>query len=70
MIKEQLKELGGLYLRNYVNTKLLFIASAWAESLGNRPILGQNKNVDYVAPGVIPTLPSIKLIDINRSPLP
>lgn len=55
---------------NYVNTKLLLIASAWAESLGNRPIPGNGNVRGYIAPGITPGLPDIKLIDINKAPEP
>lgn len=49
---------------NYVNTKLLLIASAWAESLSSRPITGDLAVRGFINPGVIPTLPPIKLMRI------
>jgi|GEM_PF-5507664 len=51
---------------NYVNPKLLLIASAWAESLGNRPIEGGKSHSGFIIPGVIPGLPEIRLVDMNR----
>jgi hypothetical protein len=59
-----------IFTFNYVNTKLLLIASAWAESLGNRPVLGGKKPQGFIAPGIIPGLPSIHLVDINDAPIP
>jgi hypothetical protein len=53
---------------NYVNTKLLLIASAWAESLGGRPIMGDLEVQGFINPGIIPTLPLIKLIRIYNAP--
>lgn len=55
---------------NYVNTKLLLIASAWTESLGNRPISGNGNIQGDIIPGIIPRLPDIKLIDVNKASEP
>ncbi|SFB21413.1 Halocarboxylic acid dehydrogenase DehI [Lentibacillus halodurans] len=52
---------------NYVNPKLLLIASAWAESLGNRPIQGTQRCDGYIAPGVFQGLEDIRLVDICRT---
>ncbi|QKY68454.1 halocarboxylic acid dehydrogenase DehI family protein [Lentibacillus sp. CBA3610] len=53
-----------IFTFNYVNPKLLLIASAWAESLGNRPIQGTQHSNGYIAPGVFPGLEAIHLVDI------
>jgi hypothetical protein len=53
---------------NYVNTKLLLIASAWAESLSNRPILGKQNLKGYIEPGIIPGLPKVDLVQVNQAP--
>ncbi len=50
---------------NYVNPKLLLIASAWAESLGNRPVEGGKNDGGFLIPGVTPGLPDIRLVDMN-----
>lgn len=55
---------------NYVNPKLLLIASAWAESLGNRPNSGYPKVQGTIQPGVLPELPPIDLIQISEAPQP
>jgi hypothetical protein len=57
-----------IYTFNYVNTKLLLIASAWSESLAHRTILGGNTVEGYIQPGVIPELPKIQLVHIPNAP--
>lgn len=52
----------------YVNPKLLLIASAWSESLGNRPVVPQKKNLGQIQPGVSPNWAHIELIHIPMSP--
>jgi hypothetical protein len=59
-----------IFTFNYVNTKLLIIASAWAESLSYRPILGEQAIKGYIEPGVIPGLPHINLVHVNEAPTP
>lgn len=51
----------------YVNPKLLLIASAWSESLGNRPIVSGMKDHGTIVPGVLDTLPQINLIHIPHA---
>lgn len=58
-----------IYTFNYVNTKLLIIASAWSESLANRTIKGGNKVEEFIQPGIIPSLPSINLLSVNQAPV-
>lgn len=55
---------------NYVNPKLLLIASAWAESLGDRPNSGKSKVKGTIQPGILPDLPPIHLIQIPEAPPP
>jgi hypothetical protein len=55
---------------NYVNTKLLLIASAWAESLSHRAIQGKQPLEGYIHPGIIPGLPKIDLVHICDAPIP
>ncbi|GEL76876.1 halocarboxylic acid dehydrogenase DehI family protein [Tenuibacillus multivorans] len=57
-----------LFTFNYVNPKLLLIASAWLESLANRPIKGSNKKEGFIIPGVFPSLPQIELMRIPDAP--
>jgi hypothetical protein len=57
-----------IFTFNYVNTKLLLIASAWAESLANRPIAGGEAVQGYISPGVLPYLPEITLVHMNEAP--
>lgn len=52
---------------NYVNPKLLLIASAWKENLSNRPIQGRETYGEFIAPGVIKGLPNIDLVKINQT---
>ncbi|MBB6453348.1 hypothetical protein HNQ94_001796 [Salirhabdus euzebyi] len=56
-----------IFTFNYVNTKLLLIASAWEESLANRPIKGGGDVEGYIQPGVIHQLPNIELISIQQT---
>lgn len=57
-----------LFTFNYVNPKLLLIASAWSESLANRPIKGTNSIEGFIRPGVFPSLPQIDLMHIPDAP--
>jgi hypothetical protein len=59
-----------IFTFNYVNTKLLLIASAWAESLSHRAILGSQPLEGYIQPGIIPELPKIDLVHICDAPIP
>lgn len=52
----------------YVNPKLLLIASAWSEGLGNRPIIPQKENLGQIEPGVFKSMPHIELIHIPSAP--
>ncbi|WP_308302643.1 halocarboxylic acid dehydrogenase DehI family protein [Bacillus sp. UMB0728] len=52
---------------NYVNPKLLLIALAWQESLGYRPIKGGALPSGLIEPGILPGLPSIRLIDFPEA---
>ncbi len=52
---------------NYVNPKLLLIALAWQESLGYRPIKGVALSGGLIEPGILPGLPSIRLIDFPEA---
>lgn len=62
---EEMKKV--LFTFNYVNPKLLLIASAWMESLGNRPIQGSQKPSEFLKPGIIHGLPKIQLVDIKHT---
>jgi hypothetical protein len=62
---EQIK--GTIFTFNYVNTKLLLIATAWEESLGHRPILGGNENRGFIKPGILSGLPAIDLVNIPEA---
>ncbi|WP_026701002.1 halocarboxylic acid dehydrogenase DehI family protein [Salibacterium aidingense] len=53
-----------VYTFNYVNPKLLLIASAWIESLSYRPVAGKGKVEGFIPPGVLTSLPDITLIQI------
>lgn len=55
-----------IFTFNYVNTKLLLISSAWAESLGNRPICGGKEVKGFISPGLIPELPEITMVDMDK----
>lgn len=55
---------------NYVNPKLLLIATAWKESLSNRPIKGKETDGEFIVPGVIQGLPNINLVNINQTTQP
>lgn len=55
---------------NYVNPKLLLIATAWKESLSNRPIQGQETFGEFISPGIIQGLPNIHLVKINQTTPP
>lgn len=57
-----------IFTFNYVNPKLLLIASAWSESLANRPNKGVNKIEGFIQPGVIPSLPQIDLMHVKDAP--
>jgi hypothetical protein len=59
-----------IFTFNYVNTKLLLIASAWVECLSNRPIQGNKPLEGYIEPGIIPSLPKIDLVHICEAPIP
>ncbi|MFD1361864.1 halocarboxylic acid dehydrogenase DehI family protein [Lentibacillus salinarum] len=59
---EQIKRI--IFTFNYVNPKLLLIASAWAESLGNRSIQGTQSYDGDIAPGVFHGLEDVHLVDI------
>jgi hypothetical protein len=59
-----------IFTFNYVNTKLLLIASAWAESLSSRPILGKEPVYGFIHAGVIPSLPKIHLVSVENAALP
>ncbi|WP_456279211.1 halocarboxylic acid dehydrogenase DehI family protein [Bacillus sp. AK128] len=58
---------GTIFTFNYVNTKLLLIATAWEEALSHRPILGGKANKGFLQPGVLPGLPSINLVNIPEA---
>lgn len=55
---------------NYVNPKLLLIASAWAESLGNRPNKGDGEVRGTIKPGISEEMPSIELVQMPEAPPP
>lgn len=55
---------------NYVNPKLLLIASAWAESLGNRPNIGGGNVKGMINPGIPEGAPPIELVHIPTAPSP
>lgn len=57
-----------IFTFNYVNPKLLLIASSWAESLSNRPILAVSNPEGFIPPGILPGLPKIQLVGINQAP--
>ncbi|MFD2213068.1 halocarboxylic acid dehydrogenase DehI family protein [Metabacillus endolithicus] len=63
---EKIKKI--IFTFNYVNSKLLIIASAWSESLSNRTIHGGNQISGYIQPGILPGLPKINLIKIESAP--
>ncbi|WP_139490912.1 halocarboxylic acid dehydrogenase DehI family protein [Brevibacillus dissolubilis] len=52
----------------YVNPKLLLITSAWAESLGNRPILGTGYAIGSIPPGLFPGNTEIPLMHPTKAP--
>lgn len=58
-----------LFIFYYVNPKLLLIASAWAESLGNRPINGQAEVKGAIHPGIIDGLNPVELIHVPDASL-
>ena len=47
-----------LFVFRYVNPKLLLIATAWAESLSERPILSVKEPKGFIHPGISKGLPS------------
>ncbi|MBT2756779.1 hypothetical protein J7E71_12520 [Mesobacillus foraminis] len=57
-----------IFTFNYVNPKLLLIASAWAESLSGRTILGKTYLKGFIEPGIIAGLPEINLVKIPQLP--
>ncbi|UOR10394.1 halocarboxylic acid dehydrogenase DehI family protein [Halobacillus amylolyticus] len=57
-----------LFIFYYVNPKLLLIASAWTESLSNRPITGEKKVNGFIPPGVLNGLKPVKLVHISNAP--
>jgi hypothetical protein len=57
-----------IFTFNYVNTKLLLIASAWSESLAHRKVKGGTPITGYVEPGIIPDLPPIHLLNVGSAP--
>ncbi|HEU5138707.1 MAG TPA: halocarboxylic acid dehydrogenase DehI family protein [Bacillales bacterium] len=59
-----------VFMFNYVNPKLLLIASAWAESLAVRPNKGQKKVKGTLNPGILSGLPSVDLVNILEAPPP
>jgi hypothetical protein len=63
---ERIKKI--IYTFNYVNTKLLLIASAWAESLGSRSILGGTPVTGWIQPGIFPNLPAIRMMQVEEAP--
>jgi hypothetical protein len=65
---ERIKKI--IFTFNYVNPKLLLIASAWSESLGNRPIVGKGIAKGYIEPGIFPDLPQIDLVRIHNAKPP
>lgn len=66
--KDTIQKIKGIiFTFNYVNPKLLLIASAWSERLGYRPISGSGKMSDFIEPGIIPGLPNIHLVKIKDS---
>lgn len=58
-----------IFIFNYVNAKLLLIASAWSESLSNRSVSGGNAIEGYIQPGIMPHLPDINLVHIPDAPV-
>ncbi|MBT2639277.1 MULTISPECIES: halocarboxylic acid dehydrogenase DehI family protein [unclassified Bacillus (in: firmicutes)] len=56
-----------IFTFNYVNPKLLLIASAWSESLGSRPIEGVGMSSGFIQPGIIPGLPKIRMVKIEKA---
>ncbi|WP_010530229.1 halocarboxylic acid dehydrogenase DehI family protein [Lentibacillus jeotgali] len=61
----QIKKILSIF--NYVNPKLLLIASAWSESLANRPIRGTHSIEGFIKPGVFPPLPQVNLMHIPNA---
>ncbi|MDC3414392.1 halocarboxylic acid dehydrogenase DehI family protein [Terrihalobacillus insolitus] len=61
-IQQQIEAI--LTVFNYVNPKLLLIASAWEEALSDRPIVPKKKSNGFLAPGIIQGFPSIELVHI------
>ncbi|WP_240050785.1 halocarboxylic acid dehydrogenase DehI family protein [Metabacillus litoralis] len=53
---------------HYVNPKLVLIASAWVESISNRPIIGKSNVTGMIQPGVIKGMPQINLVHIPDAP--
>lgn len=53
---------------HYVNPKLLLIASAWVESMSNRPIIGESNVSGMIQPGVMEGMPQIHLVHIPDAP--
>lgn len=54
---------------NYVNPKLLIIATAWKEALSNRIIKGTGELSQIIPPGISSQFPPIHLVDMNRIPM-
>jgi hypothetical protein len=57
-----------IFTFQYVNPKLLLIATAWEESLGYRSINGGKQIEGFIRPGIISGLSDIKLINIPKAP--
>jgi hypothetical protein len=55
-----------VFMFNYVNPKLLLIASAWAEALSNREIIGFSHSRTWISPGVLPGLPKLPVPDVRE----
>ncbi len=51
----------------YVNPKLLLIASAWSESLSNRPIEPKIISNEFIQPGLFDQMPKIELEHIPKA---
>jgi len=51
-----------IFIFQYVNPKLSIIASAWAESLGYRPIDGGKKVWGFISPGIEINLPKVQMV--------
>ncbi|WP_186575998.1 halocarboxylic acid dehydrogenase DehI family protein [Aquibacillus kalidii] len=57
-----------IFTFNYVNPKLLLIATAWEEALSHRQIKGTSKAESYIKPGIIQGLPNIPLLQVSDAP--